>query len=297
MPAVEAAMLPRPGKIGQPPMGLRAAAVGSLCQKPWRMVRAVAAAALAFTICQTAGREAVGEARAEGTLPDRLVYLRDVDPSITQDMRYAGSNNFVGRPLDGYDAGECILRRDVAVALARVQMDLAGSGLALKVYDCYRPLRAVRTMAQWANDGRSGGSTKRFYPRLQKGVLFELGYIASHSAHSTGNTVDLTLVQVPPPPTAAFDPAASYGPCTGPAAQRSPDTSIDMGVGYDCFDAVSSTASPGITAEQRRRRYQLVAAMAKRGFANYHREWWHFSHGSRGPSYDVPIRPRAAKAP
>jgi D-alanyl-D-alanine dipeptidase len=149
-------------------------------------------------------------------------------------------------------------------------------------------------MAQWANDGRSG-ATKRFYPRLQKDVLFGLGYIAAHSAHSSGNTVDLTLVQAPPPPTAAFDPAGSYGPCTGPAAQRSPDTSIDMGTGYDCFDAVSSTASTGITAEQRRRRYQLVAAMAKRGFANYHREWWHFSYGGRGPSYDVPIRP--VKAP
>ena len=146
------------------------------------------------------------------------------------------------------------------------------------------PIRAVRTMAQWANDGRSGGATKRFYPRLQKNVLFGSGYIASHSAHSTGNTVDLTLVQVPPAPAAAFDPAAAYGPCTGPAAQRSPDTSIDMGAGYDCFDAASSTASTGITAEQRRRRYQLVAAMAKRGFANYHREWWHFSYGNRGPS-------------
>jgi D-alanyl-D-alanine dipeptidase len=283
-------------------MGRRNAAVGSNCRIPWRVVRAVAAAALALAICDAIGcgaigSRAIGEARAEGTLPDGLVYLRDVDPSIAQDMRYAGSNNFVGRPLDGYGASECILRRDVATALARVQTDLSGSGLALKVYDCYRPVRAVRTMAQWANDGRAGGATKRFYPRLQKNVLFGLGYIASHSAHSTGNTVDLTLVEAPPAPAAAFDPAASYGPCTGPAAQRSPDTSIDMGTGYDCFDAVSSTASAGITAEQRRRRNQLVAAMAKRGFANYHREWWHFSYGNRGPSYDAPIRPRPAKAP
>jgi zinc D-Ala-D-Ala dipeptidase len=274
-------------------MGRRNAVAGAIC----RIARGVATVALALAICQAIARVVFGEARADGTLPDGLVYLRDVDPSITQDMRYAGSNNFVGRPLDGYGAGECILRRDVAAALARVQRDLSGSGLALKVYDCYRPVRAVRTMAQWANDGRAGGATKRFYPRLQKNVLFGLGYIASHSAHSTGNTVDLTLVEAPPAPAAAFDPAASYGPCTGPAAQRSPDTSIDMGTGYDCFDAVSSTASAGITAEQRRRRNQLVAAMAKRGFANYHREWWHFSYGNRGPSYDVPIRPRPAKAP
>ena len=82
---------------------------------------------------------AAGPAHGEGTLPDGLVYLRDIDPTIVQDMRYAGSNNFVGRPLDGYEAAECILRRDVAMALAQVQKDLAGSGLGLKVYDCYRP--------------------------------------------------------------------------------------------------------------------------------------------------------------
>jgi zinc D-Ala-D-Ala dipeptidase len=240
-----------------------------------------------------------GPVGAEGTLPDGLVYLRDVAPDIAQDIRYASSNNFVGRPLDGYGAAECILRRDVAAALARVQTDLAGSGLALKVYDCYRPTRAVRTMAQWANDGRAGSATKRFYPRLQKNVLFGAGYIASQSAHSTGTAIDLTLTDAPPASVEAFDPTATYGPCTGPAAQRSPDTSIDMGTGYDCFDAVGSTASSGISAEQKRRRYLLVAAMAKRGFTNYHREWWHFTYAYRAPyaSYDVPIRPRPTRAP
>jgi zinc D-Ala-D-Ala dipeptidase len=263
------------------------AAVGSHCRATLQMVRAAAAAALAFTI---------GQVRAEGTLPGDLVYLRDIDPTITQDIRYASTNNFVGRPLDGYNAAECILRRDVASALARVQMDLAGSGLALKVYDCYRPTRAVQTMAQWANDGRAGGATKRFYPKLQKNTLFGLGYIASSSAHSTGTAVDLTLVEAPPVPAAPFDPAAAYGPCTGPAAQRSPDNSIDMGTGYDCFDSVSSTASAGISTEPRRRRGILVAAMARRGFVNYHREWWHFTYGARGAAYDAPIRPRPAKA-
>jgi zinc D-Ala-D-Ala dipeptidase len=268
-------------------MNSHEAAVGSNGRNPRRMVRVATIAALAFTL---------GQVRAEGTLPDGLVYLRDIDPTISQDIRYAGTNNFVGRPLDGYNAAECILRRDVAAALARVQMDLAGSGLALKVYDCYRPTRAVETMAQWANDGRAGGATKRFYPRLQKNTLFGSGYIASRSAHSTGTAVDLTLVEAPPVPSAPFDPAAVYGPCTGPAAQRSPDNSIDMGTGYDCFDTVSYTASTAIGAEQRRRRGQLVAAMARRGFVNYHREWWHFTYGAREAYYDVPIRPRPAKA-
>jgi D-alanyl-D-alanine dipeptidase len=230
-------------------------------------------------------------------LPDGLVYLRDIAPTIAQDIRYATSNNFVGRPLDGYEAGECILRRDVATALARVQTDLAASGLSLKVYDCYRPTRAVRTMARWANDGRAGGATKRFYPKLQKNILFGAGYIASQSAHSTGTAIDLTLTEAPPPSVAAFDPAANYGPCTAPVTQRSPDTSIDMGTGYDCFDATSSTRSGAVSAEQRRWRERLVAAMAKRGFSNYHREWWHFTYAYRAPyaSYDTPIRPRSAK--
>ena len=235
---------------------------------------------------------AAGPVHGEGTLPDNLVYLRDIDPTIVQDIRYASSNNFVGRPLDGYEAAECILRRDVAMALAQVRKDLASSNLGLKVYDCYRPTRAVRTMAQWANDGRRGGATKRFYPKLQKNTLFGSGYIASRSAHSTGTAIDLTLVDMPPAQVARFDPAATYGACTGPVEERSPDNSLDMGTGYDCFDVTSWTRSGGISAEQRRRRERLVAAMGRRGFANYHREWWHFTYGAHYAYYDVPIRAR-----
>jgi D-alanyl-D-alanine dipeptidase len=231
---------------------------------------------------------------AQTVLPSGLVYLRDIDPSIAQDMRYAGSDNFVGRPLPGYDASECILRRDAALALKQVQADLAASGLALKVYDCYRPTRAVRAMAQWAGDGRPSSATKRFFPKLQKETLFGLGYIASRSQHSTGTAVDLTLIERAAAPPAAFDPAARYAVCTGAADQRAPDNSLDMGTGYDCFDVVSHTGNGGINAEQRRRRNLLVAAMAKRGFRNYHREWWHFSYPTTTPlaAYDFPIRPR-----
>jgi D-alanyl-D-alanine dipeptidase len=127
-------------------------------------------------------------AAAQGALPAGFVYLRAVDPSIVQDIRYAGSDNFVGRPLPGYEAAECILRRDVAAALKRVQADLVGSGLSLKVYDCYRPTRAVRAMAAWVNDGRSETATKRFFPKLPKSSLLRAGYIASRSRHSAGTT-------------------------------------------------------------------------------------------------------------
>jgi len=100
------------------------------------------------------------EAVAQGVLPPGFAYLRDVDPTIAQDIRYASPDNFVGHPLPGYEAAECILRREVAEALKRVQSDLAPSGLSLKVYDCYRPTRASRAMATWANDGRSEAPTK-----------------------------------------------------------------------------------------------------------------------------------------
>ena len=246
---------------------------------------AVAALTPFILFCDNAG--------ARNALPSPLVYLRDIDATITQDIRYATSNNFTGRPLPGYDAAECVLTRDAALALKQVQTDLVASRLSLKVYDCYRPERAVRAMAKWAHDGRDSTATKRFFPNFDKSQLFALGYIAGYSKHSGGTAIDLTLIETNAPP-AAFDPAAAYGPCTGPSASRAPDNSLDMGTGYDCLDVQGHTTSPAIAAEQRRNRTTLVAAMRKRGFSNYFREWWHFSFtgGSGAPHYDVPIRPR-----
>ena len=268
--------------------------MGRLCTKLYGASRWRAFAAAVLTLALS-----FDQAVAQGALPGGFVYLRDVDPTIVQDIRYAGADNFVGRPLRGYAAAECILRRDVAAALKRVQADLAGSGLALKVYDCYRPEQAVRAMASWANDGRSDDVGKRFFPRLSKSSLFARGYIAARSSHSTGTAVDLTLIGTSSAPAAMFDLTAPYGPCTGPAAKRSPDNSLDMGTGFDCFDVNSHTASAAIDAEQRRWRALLVAVMAKRGFSNYHREWWHFAYANRGaaPHYDFPVSPRSAKTP
>ena len=120
-----------------------------------------------------------------------------------------------------------------------------------------------------------------------------MGYIAARSAHSTGTAVDLTLVErlaaaVPP-----FDPRAAYAPCTAPSVQRAPDSSVDMGTGFDCFDAKSHTLSRALTPEQRRWRSVLVAAMRAHGFRNYFLEWWHFSRGPRPRQvYDFAIAPR-----
>jgi zinc D-Ala-D-Ala dipeptidase len=224
-------------------------------------------------------------------LPEGFAYLRDVAPAIAQEIRYASYDNFTGRPLPGYAAGECVLRREVAQALARVEAELAKQNLGLKVYDCYRPTRAVRAMWRWSNEGNGGA--KRFYPHHPKDQLFSLGYIATHSRHSTGNAVDLTLIKLPPAKAAPFERDARYGPCTAPAAERAPDNTIDMGTGFDCLDEKSTTRSSAIAAEPRRWRLVLNAAMRKQGFFNYPREWWHYSFGARGePAYDFPIEKR-----
>ena len=239
--------------------------------------------AIAVATCLLAALPAA--AFAQSALPTDFVHLRAVDPGIAQDIRYAGSDNFVGRPLAGYEAAECILRREVAHALARVQADLAASGLGLKVYDCYRPERAVRQMVQWTQDGRAGSA--RFHPRVEKSSLLN-GYISQRSLHSTGIAVDLTLVEK----AGAQAPAAAVrdAPCN--ARERSRDGSVDMGTGYDCLDQDSHTRSESADAAQRRWRMMLVAAMEKRGFRNYHREWWHFSFPAAGADafYDFPIR-------
>jgi D-alanyl-D-alanine dipeptidase len=223
-------------------------------------------------------------------LPSDLVYLRDVDPTIAQDMRYAGSDNFTGRALPGYDAAECVLRSDAAQALKRVQAALVPGGLSLKVYDCYRPDRAVRAMARWSRSAEDG-TTRYFYPEADKRTLFAAGWISPRSAHSSGIAVDLTLI--PKNPAGSTGSAAAFR-CDGPPAQRRPDTSIDMGTGYDCFSVKSFTRSKEIGADQSANRERLRSAMSRYGFKNYVREWWHYTYsgGANPQIYDVPIAPR-----
>ena len=227
------------------------------------------------------------------TLPGGFVFLRDIDPSIMQDIRYAGSNNFVGRPLAGYKAAECVVKRDVGLALKRVQQELAPQKVSLKMLDCYRPVRAVHDMVVWAQNGRETPAERRYNPVFSKKDLFRLGYIAEHSGHSTGAAVDLTLVDLKVDNSSTFDPNRAYADCTAPGDARAPEASVDMGTGYDCSDLKAHTAARSIAPGQRRWRNELVAAMAKHGFANYSKEWWHFSlHGVGGRAYDFAITPR-----
>lgn len=259
--------------------------------RPLRETVRVAILAGAFAL----GLPARSPAQSPGDagLPRDFVYLRDVDPTIIQDIRYATTNNFTGRRLPGYETGECIVRREVAAALGRVQRDLKPRGLSLKVFDCYRPRRASRAMLAWANGAADTPASRRYHPKLNKRELFHLGYIAASSGHSTGAAVDLTLVDLSAGNGASLDPASSHADCTAVAEKRAPEGGVDMGSGYDCFDAVSHTASASIAPPQRRWRQTLAAAMRRHGFVNYWKEWWHFSlPGAGRGAFDFPIVPR-----
>lgn len=230
--------------------------------------------------------------------PGDVVDLADVAPSVLHDIRYATPHNFVGRRIDGYQQARCLLTRQAATRLAAVQRDVRAQGYTLKVYDCYRPQRAVDHFVSWARRPSDQRMKREFYPRVDKARLFADGYIAEKSGHSRASTVDLTLVELPAAPQRRWTPRQGLRPCYGPRAARFADNSVDMGTGYDCFDTRAHTADPRSTPEQRANRERLVAAMAQHGFTNYDQEWWHFTlAGEPYPDtyFDFPVSRRSLR--
>jgi zinc D-Ala-D-Ala dipeptidase len=215
--------------------------------------------------------------RAQSGFPEGFVDVRQVVPSAELDIRYFGPHNFVGRNVDGYLAPKCILTKRAADALAKVQAELTGFSLSLKIYDCYRPQRAVDHFARWAKDSDDTLTQKEFYSTLDKRNLFRDGYIASRSGHSRGSTVDLTIVPVPIPEQARYSPGDSLQACYLPADRRFKDNSVDMGTGFDCFHELSHPQNSRVGLQQRMNRMLLKVLMDKHGFKNYDQEWWHFT--------------------
>jgi D-alanyl-D-alanine dipeptidase len=238
----------------------------------------------------------IGIARAQ--LPSGFVYLSQVDPTIKQDIRYAGPHNFIGRPVRGYLAAECVLTEQAARALTAVQKELAPRNLSLVMWDCYRPARAVADFASWSRIPGDHRMKEEFYPNTDKGRLFALGYIASQSAHSHGTTVDLGIVpsNVSYPP--AYDPNVPLQPCTAPKGQRFEDGTIDLGTGYDCLDPMATTTNPRVSKDAINNRLLLRSLMVRYGFRPYSREWWHFQLNSDpfGQAFDFPITPRTRQS-
>lgn len=229
-----------------------------------------------------------------GEMPQDFVYLRDIDPTIQQDMRYAESGNFTGAKVNGYDATECVLVRQAADALKAVQADVKAKGLTLKVYDCYRPARAVAAFVAWAKQPDDPKAKTTYYPNLPKAALFP-DYIATRSGHSRGATLDLTLVPIDVAGEAQAGENAKPRACTAPQKGHAPDGSLAMGTSFDCFDVKANTAALGLSKEERENRDRLVAAMQGHGFKNYPMEWWHFTLQPEpypDTIFDFPILPR-----
>lgn len=246
------------------------------------MIRAGLRCAATLFAAVLIGPQPAATAAPDGIMPADFVAVRDVDATIVEDMRYATPHNFTGAPVAGYLAPDCILTRPAGEALARAQRDVAERGYTLKVYDCYRPQRAVDEFVSWAADLADQQMKAEFYPRVDKAVLFADGYIAERSGHSRGSTVDLTLVALPPAGAPPYIPGQPLVDCAAPQPIRFPDDSIDMGTGYDCFDVLAHTADPRVTGDQAKNRLLLAEAMERQGFVNYPLEWWHFTFKPAG---------------
>ncbi len=201
-----------------------------------------------------------------------LVPIRSLVPDIAEDIKYAGNDNFVGAPIDGYQAANCLLLKPAAEALARVEHDLRRQHLRLKLFDCYRPARAVADFVRWAHDLTDQRTKAAHYPLIDKSTL--LGkYIAPVSGHSRGATVDLTMMR-----------------CDAHGMHCKP---LDMGTHFDYFGTLAHTDAAAATAAQHANRLRLRAAMQAEGFRNYPLEWWHYTlqpEPAPHTIYDVPIQ-------
>ena len=199
-------------------------------------------------------------------LPEGFVYIKDVVPTVREDIRYAGSHNFVGCPVEGYFSPRGVLKAEAAQALKRVADAFEAQGLYLLIYDAYRPQRAVNHFVRWAQDESDTKMKEEFYPELDKSELFPKGYIAVYSGHSRGLTVDLTLTDGDGNP-------------------------LDMGGEFDWFSKISSHDYDRLTPQQKRSRELLRQGMLAAGFDDYVEEWWHYTFKAEGEKiyYDFPI--------
>ncbi len=186
-------------------------------------------------------------------LPKGFVYVNSVIPDLHVELRYSTDYNFVGKVVNGYTANKLILTKVAALALKKVQDELEQQNLCLKVYDGYRPQRAVNHFIVWARDLHDTINKHIFYPNVHKKDLFKDGYIASHSGHSKGSTIDLTIID-------------------GNTGEP-----LDMGSPYDFFGHQSWVNYEGTTETQKNNRQLLQNVMLKHGFRNYSKEWWHFT--------------------
>ena len=185
-------------------------------------------------------------------LPKGFVYIDEVINDVDIDIRYSNDNNFIGKKIDGYNQSAAIGTKELALALQEIQNDLKHFGYGVKIFDAYRPQKAVNHFSRWStNDDVL--MKDLFYPNIEKRALFKKGYIASRSGHSRGSTIDLTIINL------------------------KTKEELDMGTSYDFFGIESSYDYSGLTYEQNSNRLLLYSVMKKYGFKSLKSEWWHFT--------------------
>ncbi len=202
-------------------------------------------------------------------IPDNFIDLRELIPGLVQDVRYFTTNNFIGDRIPGYEAERVIGTLEMALALKDVQRELAYANLELKVFDAYRPQRAVDHFIRWAHDAADVRTKAEYYPNIDKANIFPNGYLVELSSHSRGSTVDLTIID-------------SYT-----------FAELDMGTPFDFFDPKSGPASLEVTSQQRTNRLLLRSLMSKHGFVPVEEEWWHFTLDNEPYAdkyFDFPIK-------
>ena len=201
-------------------------------------------------------------------LREGFVYAEDIIQDLAVELRYCNDNNFVGQQIDGYNKEVVIMTTLAAKALKKVQDTLKKQGLGIKIYDAYRPQRAVNHFVRWAKQVNDTLQKQEYYPNVDKKNLFNQGYIASKSRHSSGSTLDLTIINLE----------------TGLA--------LDMGSPYDFFGPESWVNNTNLTKQQQANRQILQRVMLSNGFRNYSQEWWHFTlrgEPFKNQYFDFPI--------
>ncbi len=189
-------------------------------------------------------------------LPEGFVYVSELIPTIQESIVYAGVNNFLGQPVDGYISAKAILTHSAAMALKSAQEYLLKAGFSLKIFDAYRPKRAVKHFLRWVDEPDIVACKQRFYPDFTKAELFQKGYLATYSSHSRGSTVDLTIVSL----------------ATG--------IELDMGTEFDFFGEASWSNYQQLSKKQLDNRQYLHSVMLEAGFQPFELEWWHFTLGN-----------------
>jgi zinc D-Ala-D-Ala dipeptidase len=186
-------------------------------------------------------------------LPEGFVYLSNIDSTIQKELRYLSTNNFIGKPIDGYLENKVIVTKKTAIALKKIQTKLYKEGLSLKIFDAYRPQKAVNHFVRWAKVLEDTIMKKKYYPNVLKSQLFQKGYIAHKSGHTRGSTIDLTIVKI------------------------KDGKELDMGSTYDYFGIQSHPFFNGLSKLQQKNRMFLRKVMLAEKFSPYDNEWWHFT--------------------